>query len=264
MYLSPRSLSTSPRYADSAFTLIELLVVIAIISLLAAILFPVFAQAREKARAAACQSNLRQIGLAIGMYKQDYDETYVPKFPCAAYGDPQHPDHCTSPVHDVNDDSFDIPGTLEWLAPANAAPGTDYLLRSYLKSDGVRVCPSRADFAPTSAGGPDNATRYVINGWDSSFNTTGKLETSPQGQSDAAVPEPANTLLVWEHNYNSGECQVGEEFDTQPGDTVNPASTPGHWFLGHQGGMETLWCDGHVRWMMPQQLQRRWFTIQPD
>src|SRR2546421_3197347 len=61
----------------TGFTLIELLVVIAIIAILAAILFPVFAQAREKARTTSCLSNTKQIGLSIMMYAQDYDETYV-------------------------------------------------------------------------------------------------------------------------------------------------------------------------------------------
>ena len=63
-----------------AFTLIELLVVIAIIAILAAILFPVFARARENARRASCQSNMKQIGLGLMQYVQDYDETYPGAF----------------------------------------------------------------------------------------------------------------------------------------------------------------------------------------
>jgi prepilin-type N-terminal cleavage/methylation domain-containing protein len=62
------------------FTLIELLVVIAIIAILAAILFPVFARAREKARQTACLSNAKQMALGVQMYAQDYDETVIPYY----------------------------------------------------------------------------------------------------------------------------------------------------------------------------------------
>jgi len=70
----PQSAATSPK--QQGFTLIELLVVIAIIAILAAILFPVFAKVREKARQISCTSNLKQIGLAVLQYNQDYDEAY--------------------------------------------------------------------------------------------------------------------------------------------------------------------------------------------
>src|SRR2546425_13354298 len=70
------------------FTLIELLVVIAVIAILAAILFPVFAQAREKARAATCPSNVKQIGSAMLMYTQDYDEGVLPWLIGVAPGQP--------------------------------------------------------------------------------------------------------------------------------------------------------------------------------
>ena len=73
---------TNTHQKRAAFTLIELLVVIAIIAILAAILFPVFARARENARRSSCQSNLKQIGLGIAQYTQDYDEI----MPRADYG----------------------------------------------------------------------------------------------------------------------------------------------------------------------------------
>ena len=76
-----------PGSGNPAFTLIELLVVIAIIAILAAILFPVFAQAREKARQAACLSNLKQLGTAQMMYTQDYDETYPKAYHSTPNGD---------------------------------------------------------------------------------------------------------------------------------------------------------------------------------
>src|SRR5215210_5217895 len=95
------------------FTLIELLVVIAVIAILAAILFPVFAQAREKARSAACLSNLKQIGTASMMYAQDYDETLC----------------------------------LQYYNPLGAASGVtagpwDVTMMPYMKNEGVLRCPS--------------------------------------------------------------------------------------------------------------------------
>ena len=108
----------SARSACRGFTLIELLVVIAIIAILAAILFPVFAQAREKARGAACLSNVKQLGLALQMYAQDYDETL--------------------PNHAQDTDKFLAPN-----APANWAKG----LQAYAKNTQIFSCPS-APLAP--------------------------------------------------------------------------------------------------------------------
>src|SRR5437764_1841545 len=79
------------RTRTAAFTLIELLVVIAIIAILAAILFPVFAQAREKARQAVCLSNMKQIGLATTLYAQDWDEVLPPNRTVPRFADPGAP-----------------------------------------------------------------------------------------------------------------------------------------------------------------------------
>jgi prepilin-type N-terminal cleavage/methylation domain-containing protein/prepilin-type processing-associated H-X9-DG protein len=111
----------------SGFTLIELLVVIAIIAILAAILFPVFAQAREKARAISCVSNMKQISTAIMMYIQDYDETF-PLYSAGYCG------RVTNPL-----DPNDTPGGTDG---AGRRPMWQYQIYPYLKNWDVYSCPS--------------------------------------------------------------------------------------------------------------------------
>src|SRR2546425_6520354 len=149
-----RTAMAAPRHCR-AFTLIELLVVVAVIALLAGILFPVFAQARAKARQTVCASNLRQIGMAVAMYRDDWGY-YVPA----------------------------ILGSYTWMEVDHGKQG---LIDPYLRSEGVRQCPSRRI----------STARYCINGW--SGVVFGQPETSPQGQPEAMVPRPSTTLIVWEH-----------------------------------------------------------------
>ncbi len=114
------------------FTLIELLVVIAIIAILAAILFPVFARARENARKATCQSNVKQIGLGILQYAQDYDEMMVL---AAAYSNPSAPGYYTWP----------------------------YLLQPYVKNTQLFGCPSDKTYAWSGGGSNTTSTGYAMN-----------------------------------------------------------------------------------------------------
>jgi prepilin-type N-terminal cleavage/methylation domain-containing protein len=120
----------------TAFTLIELLVVIAIIAILAAILFPVFAQAREAARKASCQSNLKQIALALGMYQQDYDGTMF-----ASGMLPENPS--TAP------DGQNIVRMI--------GGGTSWFLQPYIKNTGIssaRATPATTTGGATARVGP--------------------------------------------------------------------------------------------------------------
>jgi prepilin-type N-terminal cleavage/methylation domain-containing protein/prepilin-type processing-associated H-X9-DG protein len=122
------------------FTLIELLVVIAIIAILTAILFPVFAKAREKARQTSCLSNLKQLTLGVLMYSQDYDE----KFNMHVYGQPA-----------CGEGGSQSPLYL-W----------DQVIMPYVKNEQIFICPSHPGFACGGVpfGGPPWLTSYAMNG----------------------------------------------------------------------------------------------------
>ncbi len=203
------------------FTLIELLVVIAIIAILAAILFPVFARAREKARQAACQSNVKQIGLANGMYMTDYDGRYMPN--AARHG------------------TLNPPGNGYWWM---------ILVQPYVKNMDIVTCPSY-DAAiwcnPPVRGCADQPPYgrwrggYGANrGWNAIL---GQGYQAPSGRKDTVVPAPADTILVVDVHCVVAAGDGHNAFDPEvprTGTTVQPR---------HNEGFNTLFCDGHVKWL---------------
>ncbi len=209
---------------ERGFTLIELLVVIAIIAILAAILFPVFARARENARKSTCQSNLKQLGLGIMQYVQDYDERYP----------------------SVYDDARGYPaGRLIWADK----------IMPYVKNRKVFVCPSNtaASDAPVTAVTviPDSiqGTKYQMpmthvfpEGWTTSramAEMVASSETVCLLESDAH----------WYHHYcprhPSGAMGV---LTNANGVTYINGSNGEHTWPMHMEGLNVAFCDGHVKW----------------
>jgi len=245
------------------FTLIELLVVIAIISILASILFPVFARARENARKAACQSNLKQIGLAVQMYLQDYDETYP--FARNWYV-------ATTPHEPVATAQDPYPGY--WFS----------ILQPYVKNYQMFICPTAGPITKPSSGALNFSGGY---GWNISgtmspaaANSEGKrighgfgayagFEGTPTGNrlNMASIQEPSQTILVTDpasNGYTSnGIYAVGYAQSYIPvlhGGQVGPfiassgSTTPGA-PSSFEGGGNYLFADGHVKYL---QATRSW------
>ena len=186
-----------------AFTLIELLVVIAIIAILAAILFPVFAKAREKARQTACVSNVRQMGTAWMMYVQDYDESFPPNNSPAA----------------ANAEWMLRPGgafPCKPCRPINKVTGQPYDPRvfamPYVKNDQMFRCPSDVGI-PTSITAEPSAGKPVwqVEGSSYCLNTVvNRLGTL------AAIPVPADTYMGAEIYGWHGD-EAGKRWSTRTG-----------------------------------------------
>jgi prepilin-type N-terminal cleavage/methylation domain-containing protein/prepilin-type processing-associated H-X9-DG protein len=214
-----------------AFTLIELLVVIAIIAILAAILFPVFAQAREKARTATCSSNLKQIGVAIVMYAQDYDETYPP----ANYG----------PAASAGEHWYTL---VEPYVKANVPSRSVSNFAAEAKS--IWFCPTYYWAYPdgTAGGSPGRSYAsnwYLMPGLALNESTLWGVDRPfPHVAALAQLPEPAQTVLVAE-NRDGSVWALGRDDDCS--NNVQRRYCPAR--LRHQSGANVAFADGHVKWV---------------
>ncbi len=207
------------------FTLIELLVVIAIIAILAAILFPVFARARENARKTTCQSDLKQIGTAIAMYAQDYDERLVPNY-------------------------------IYWVPSASLAWWED-LIQPYTKNYNVYVCPSKTatTYATYRPAGLPNPLQFGY-----SANSNGGGGVAPMGGGGgscalAQIEDVSNTILIAE--------STDIELNTYASE-VDAWATNGIGNIDkrHMDGSNWLFADGHVKFLK-KSTQQMW-TVAAD
>ena len=221
---------TSPtRNSSTAFTLVELLVVIAIIAILAAILFPVFARARENARRTSCQSNLKQIGLGWLQYAQDYDEKIMRFSTGNGAPSPANP-------------------TAYWWGGWD---GTTYdaskgLIQPYLKSDQVRSCPS---FAVPAANAYEGPTGYAYNVDTLSPTGYGPAPTytaMPRAASLASIEDTARTVAFCDAAQLDSASAIRSSTYLS-----SPSSDYPNFHARHLETGNVLFCDGHVKAMRP-------------
>jgi len=224
-----------------AFTLIELLVVIAIIAILAAILFPVFAQARESARTISCLSNMKQLNLGVQMYIQDYDERLPMFFYNLAPGDPNIGK--TDPFGGLYTDTIH---------------GWETVCQPYIKNKQVLFCPSA-----NSPGNDYNNPSKNDTQWSGNLNyainceITGRVNWMNPNKL-ASLSYPATTILISEAGTQTGEgaCEGlnGDEWGWmgdhksnlyQEGATGDTKYAP---LRRHKNGANYAFTDGHAKW----------------
>jgi prepilin-type N-terminal cleavage/methylation domain-containing protein/prepilin-type processing-associated H-X9-DG protein len=235
------------RSAAGGFTLIELLVVIAIIAVLAAILFPVFAQARAKARQTACLSNMRQIGNGLMMYTQDYDETL--------------PGNAINPAINRPDQGYG-PLPLGWMDPA-AGRNWAREVQPYVKNLSVFVCPQAKPRTQLNADGPTNPYREVPSppGGNTSYLLNGIAATKAL----AAMPAPADTVYLHESIVFWGTAQERPRPDLPANpDRYREFNNVGLYDFVHNDGANLLFCDGHAKWQKKSSIRFTQFGAKPD